>query len=142
MQRIKNLPESYEVNYWFDYEDGREKLSVMLPDQIYAETVIDYKKALNQVSQIITACSISDESPWDIITIGIKSRYERDNYAGKISMYRSRKRKYKYPYAITVVGFEKKEAEWLKKISAAMKADDRFEGYKINFIDYSNMYIY
>ena len=139
VQKIKDLSESYEAESRIDYETGRERLSVMLLDQIYAETVTDCKSMADQVSRIIAACGLSDESPWTAITIGIKSRYVKDSYAGKIALYRYNRKKYKYPYTISVIGYEEKEAAWLKKVSATMRSDKRFEGYKIEFIDYSDM---
>ena len=87
-------------------------------------------------------CRLQDGTLWTGITIGVKSRYEERNYAGKISLSPYYDDNHDRPYSISLIGYEEKEATWLKDISKKRKADERFQGYEIDFMDYSDYYIY
>lgn len=143
VKEIKKILKDYEVESLYDYERGEENLVIRLPDNIYAETVSDTDNFLNQISEIMEVCRLQDGTLWTGITIGVKSRYEERNYAGKISFSRYwSERDCERPYSISLIGYEEKEAAWLKDISKKMKADERFQGYEFDFVDYSDYYIY
>ena len=143
VNEIKKISKDYEVESLYDYERGEENLVIRLPDNIYAETVSDTDNFLNQISEIMEVCRLQDGTLWTGVTLGVKSRYEDRNYAGKISFSRYWSEKdCERPYSISLIGYEEKETKWLKDICEKMKGDHRFQGYEIDFSDYSDYYIY
>lgn len=142
---IRKLSDDYDVMTGFDYEDGEEMLRVVLPKELYAESLTDPGILLEHISQIMKVCSMEDGTPWSAILLAIRSRYEEGNNAAIVRFVRNDNRKVTDAgqiYSISVISYEKKEAEWLKKACAQMKKDERFEGYEIEFTDYSDYRIY
>lgn len=143
MKKIKALSEDYKVDASYDYDGGDERLVIRLSSEIYSESVADTDIVLDQISSIMQECDIANGTPWYNITIAVVSRYKKDLYAGKISFsHNFDSKKAKKPYTISVIGFEEKETKWMQEVYNKMKKDNRFDGYKIEFVDYSDYYIY
>lgn len=140
VNELKKLSDEYEVKSTINYEWGEKELSILLSSQIYSESVSDHSVFLDQISQIMNTCGIENGTPWANITIGIMSRYEKNTYAGKLMLrhpYVDNDNKYPRPYTISIIGFEKAETKWLKKILKKMETDERFKDYLPALADYT-----
>lgn len=143
VEKIKALSDQYDVEAITDYEMGEKNLRVMLSNQIYSESLLDHEIAIKQICRIMKECDLEQETPWNGITIGISSRYNKGDYAARLMLNRGfyTKKKEK-AYGISVIAYEKQEGKWIKEIYEKMKADDRFKGYGIEFSDFTNYYVY
>ncbi len=143
MEKIKALSPDYDVKTVTDYETGGKELKVMLSEQIYSESLLDKEIAISQIYRIMKECRLEEEALWNEITIGIKSRYEEGNFAARLHFYRGAfVKKRKRAYMISFLTYEKEEAKWMKEICTKMKADSRFQGYDMEFKDYSDYFLY
>ncbi len=143
VKKIKALSSDYGVKNITNYETGGKELSVMLSEQIYAESLLDKEIAISQIYRIMEECRLEEEALWNKILIGVKSRYEEGNYAARLCFYRGAfEKKRKKAYMISAIAYEKEEAKWLKEIHDKMKVDSRFQGYDMEYKDYSDYFLY
>ncbi len=143
IEEVKNLSKDYRVTSSYDYEDGEEKLSILLPNSIYTESVSDTNVVINRIYDIMEECQTDKKVHWSRISIGIENAYDRDSFSCKFVFYPHYDEKdYERPYTISVLGYEKKETQWLKTVYEKMRKDERFSGYDMEFSDYSEWFIY
>lgn len=138
-KEIEKLSENYMVNSVIDYEYGEEKLSVLLPYETYVESIADPSRMINRIFDIMTACGMEEGTPWSSITIGLDNGKSENSYGAKIAYYSGGEKK---PYSIHVIAHEKTQKKWLQSVCEGIKSDNRFLGYEVEFLDYSEYYIY
>lgn len=143
VKKIEALSSQYDVEAITDYETGEKSLRVMLSNQIYSESLLDHEIAIKQIYRIMKECDLEQETPWNNITIGIRSRYNEGDYAARVRLYRGfHTEKKEKAYDISVIAYEKQEGKWIKEIYEKMKTDERFKGYAIEFSDFTDYYVY
>lgn len=143
VEKIKALSDQYDVRTVTDHSYGEKQLSVFLSNQIYSESLLDQEVAIGQIYRIMEECNLEKDSPWNEITIGINSRYKEESYAARLIFRRgSYMEKGDKAYGISVVAYEKEEGKWIKEIYEKMKEDQRFQGYNIEYTDYSDYFVY
>lgn len=143
MEKVKALSDQYEVRTVTSHNSGDKKLFVFLSKEIYSEARSDHEIVICQVCRIMEECNIEKDSPWNEITIGIYNRYKKDSYAARLQFDRSSYlEKGEKAYRISILAYEKEEGKWMREIYKKMKADKRFQGYFIEYSDYSNYHLY
>lgn len=142
VEKIKALSDQYEVVTNTNYGRKEKEVRIMLSKDIYSEARSDHEMVIDQICRIMEECNIEKDSPWNEINIGVYNRYKEDCYAARLIFKRfSYLEKGEKAYKISVVAYEKDEGKWIKQIYKKMKADDRFQGYNIEYSDYSDHYV-
>lgn len=143
VEKVKALSDQYEVAANTTYGIGGKELRVMLSKQIYSEARTDHEMVIGQVCRIMEECNWEKDSPWNEIIIGIYSRYKKDSYAARLNFDRSSYlEKGDKAYKISIIAYEKEEGKWIKEIYKKMKADQRFQGYNMEYLDHTDQFVY
>lgn len=143
VEKIKAISDQYEVKTVTNHSSGNKTLMVFLSKEIYSEARLDHEILIGQICRIMEECNIEKDSPWNEINIGIYSRYKKDSYAVRLNFDRSSYlKKGEKAYRISIIAYETEEGKWIKQIYKKMKEDRRFQGYCIEYSDYTNYHVY